>query len=177
MVPDGEEVEYGSLCLGGHRPQVLVGAGEVDPCIGRHLVQHVLEIPVVPVLRLDGRDLASQFIEQDKGDEVDEQPSLHGLLPVHVEPVAVQQVLHVVEVELDVAPAVVVAEGIGCILLRIGEDDPEPAVAVDVGIDGLFVQADLPTSHGGLPHGEIGLVQALVPFDRLSADKLLLAFP
>jgi hypothetical protein len=36
---------------------------------------------------------------------------------VHVEPVAVQQVLHVVEVELDVVPAVVVLQGLRCIFL------------------------------------------------------------
>ncbi|MCH3918186.1 MAG: hypothetical protein LKE40_12175 [Spirochaetia bacterium] len=51
---------------------------------------------------------------------------------MYVEAVAVQQVLHVVEVELYVASAAVVAESLGCILLRIGEDDPEAAVAVDV---------------------------------------------
>jgi len=117
----------------------------VDSGIGGHLVQHVLEIPVLPVPGLDGRDLASQVVEQDEGDEVDEKPALHGLLCVHVEPVAVQEVLHVVEVQLDVAPAVVVPQSLGCILLCIGEDDPEPAVAV---IDGLLVQADLPSPLG-----------------------------
>ena len=120
----------------------------MDSGIGGHLVQHVLEIPVLPVPGLDGRDLASQVVEQDEGDEVDEKPALHGLLCVHVEPVAVQEVLHVVEVQLDVAPAVVVPQGLRCILLRIGEDDPEPAVAVDVGIDALLVQADLPSPLG-----------------------------
>lgn len=44
----------------------------MDSGIGCHLVQHVLEIPVLPVLRLDGRDFASQIIEQDECDEVDE---------------------------------------------------------------------------------------------------------
>jgi len=63
-----QEAEDQPLGLGGHRPQVLVGAGEVDSGIGGHLVQHVLGIPVLPVPGLDGRDLASQVVEQDEGD-------------------------------------------------------------------------------------------------------------
>jgi len=94
---------------------------------------------------------------------------------VHVEPVAVQEVLHVVEVQLDVAPAVVVPQGLGCILLCIGEDDPEPAVAVDVGIDGLLVQADLPSPLGRLLDGEVGVVQVPVLLEGIPACKLLLA--
>ncbi len=147
----------------------------MDSGIGCHLVQHVLRIPVLPVPRLDGRDLASQVVEQNEGDEVDEKPALHGLLCVHVEPVAVQEVLHVVEVQLDVAPAVVVPQGLGCILLCIGEDDPEPAVAVDVGIDGLLVQADLPSPLGGILDGEVGVVQVPVLLEGIPACKLLLA--
>ena len=66
-----QEAKDQSLGFGRNRPQILVGAGEVDSGIGCHLVQHVLEIPVLPVLGLDGRDLASQVIEQDECDEVD----------------------------------------------------------------------------------------------------------
>jgi len=147
----------------------------VDSGIGCHLVQHVLEIPVLPVPRLDGRDLASQVVEQDEGDEVDQQPSLHGFLTMNVEPVAVQKILHVVEVEFDVAPAIVVLQGLGCILLCIGEDDPEPAVAVDVFIDGLLVQDDRPSTLGGFLDGEVGVVQVLVLLEDIPACKLLLA--
>jgi len=106
MVLDAKEVEDRSLGLGGHGPQVLIGTSEVDFRIGCHLVEHVPEIPVVPVPRLDGRGPASQFSEDCQGDEVDGQPAIHGLLTMHVEPVAVLQ-------------------GFGGILLSIGENDPE----------------------------------------------------
>lgn len=94
---------------------------------------------------------------------------------MHVEAVAVQKVLHVIEVELDVAPSVVVPKGLGGILLGIGEDGPETAVAVDVCINGLLVQGDFPSSFGSLPHGEIGVIEAPVPFHGIPAGKLLLA--
>ena len=60
--------------------------------------------------------------------------------------------------ELDVAPSVVVVQCLGCILLCIGEDDPEPAAAVDVGVDGRLVQNDLPSPHGRLLDGEVGFI-------------------
>ena len=94
---------------------------------------------------------------------------------MHIEPVAVQEVLHVIEVELDVASAVVVLQGLGCILLCIGEDNPESTVAVDVGIDGLLVQADLPSPLGRLLDGEVRLIQVPVLLEGIPAYKLLLA--
>ncbi len=57
----------------------------------------------IPVLcpRLMPR-LALRSLSQDEGDEVDEQPALHGF-SVCRWPVAVQQVLHVSKWKLDVA--------------------------------------------------------------------------
>lgn len=170
---DSKQIEDLPLGLGRYGPDVLVGPGEMDSRVGVDLVEDALGIPVAPVLRLDGAHLAAQLGQHDQGDEVHEQPAFHRGLAMDVEPVAVKQVLHVVEVELDVASLVVMLQGLGGVLLGIGEDHPEPAVSLDEGVDRILPQKNLAASLGGILHLEVSLVQALVLLQGLVTDKLL----
>lgn len=128
----------------------------MDPRIGGRLVQEVLHVPVVPLLWTDGLDPASEVVEQYLRDEVHEQPAFPGLLAMDIEPVAVQKVLHVVEVLLDIDSAIVMVDRHGSILLRIGEDHPVAAAVVDVLIHGLLVEKDPASSLRSILHGEVG---------------------
>lgn len=124
-------------------------------------------VPVFPLFGGDQLDSFLQSSQDDQCDEVDEKLAFHHLLGMDSQSVAVDDVLHVIEQQLDVISLPVCIQCFSWILLGIGVQNPVPALPVDERLDLFIFEQYFSSSFRGLPHFEVPVVVRLVGLDGL----------
>ncbi|MBN2859612.1 MAG: hypothetical protein JXK93_05030 [Sphaerochaetaceae bacterium] len=99
---DTEQVKDKTLSFGRNCVDITIRAAVVDFRVCIHLIQNFLVVPVFALLWGNAVDDFLQWGENDQGDEIHEEPSLHHLVGVNFQAITVDTILHVIKEQFDV---------------------------------------------------------------------------